>query len=236
MINTSEPKARPAPRLSVNQLAKYISAKDSLKRAKILDNNKNPDANLPTYLKTYYQLVEKPAQEYFASGFDESVLDAAISAIDARGDIIPDHKKTNSMKALEALKSIDVSNFTPKRNPKFAVQRLNSKTIIPFSEVEISARPELLVTGTIKGVKKTGAIKFYFSTSEELTHSGGEIVGVVNYLYLESEYPNEAIDERLVYAIDVFRGLVVPCPKSKARRTDLINATCVEVKSVWDNI
>jgi len=115
----------------------------------------------------------------------------------------------------------------------------NNAPRLPFHNVQVSVRPEILLKGDgPKGKKCVGAIKFHFSKTRPL---GEEAAGYVSAIVQEYCKLHLVDDEEVVHpgycqVIDVASGNVYPGVKSTTKRMKDVAAECQNIAGLWPSI
>jgi hypothetical protein len=221
---------RQTPRISVNALAKYLAASSSGARRKIIKDQKHPE-------------------EYMIRRYDPATKGIVAFLID------PDRNE----KTLIALKD-KLDGQKPKNRNERTTLRINVEAIVAFLKgfdkltldglilargpnsahkltiegVQISVRPEILISGIAKGGPFSAALKLYFAKNGGLNEDSAAFLGALLGRHVEeSEGPNASVSKSHCQIMDVFRSTVFQSPKATKKRFKEIEAACAEIRSGW---
>lgn len=218
------------PRMSVNKLGEYLTAKPARRQA-IVTDQKHPKE----FKVTRYRHATDAIIDFLACGGDDvSVICSAISDLQkkrARTEFQEQDRVLN-IEALESfLELLNSYSFqgiactrTSGPNGKFTM-----------SGVCISVNPNLIVRCTNrKGEILLGEIKLYFSKTHPLDREAGEYVGTALYEHAQLTMSDLGkIDPRYCMTIDVFAGMVHIAPRAYITRKRDMEAACGEIALHW---
>lgn len=215
--------------LSLNQFALYLVS-DAGKRRKIIEKRKEPQ----TFAVIYYELAQSKISDFIMGKCkNEEILIAEIDrlyALTPKSDYEENRNKSNAEALecfldvypelnLDSLKPVKGNNFSPR---------------IEIAGVEISIRPEIVLSGIHNGYKTKGAIKLYFSKDTQLDKdSGSYISALLNQYLVDNSRGIEKFHSRHCQVIDVFGKNVFCAPVSVKRRMGVIATACEEIKLWW---
>jgi hypothetical protein len=220
------------PRISINQLAKYLGANAPTRRRIIIDQ-RNPK----TFVVNYYELAQQPIVKFLTGGCrDEEIIIRAIDEFGSR-EAQSEYDETRlavNADALQAfLESYDILNLDGLAAKKVP----NSCPKITIAGVDISVRPEVLLRGRYKGGSVTGAIKLYLAKNDPLTKdSAPYISAVVGRLIAENFARKSKMSERHCQVFDVFAGEAYASPKSTDKRFRDVQYACQEIAMWWNSL
>lgn len=222
-----KPKVRIEPRISLNKLAEYLSTNKASRRERILLDQKYP----PTFQTIRYDAARQIMQQLLASDkcntqeiqskisglaskkpaneFDERMIKANVEALEYFKELVP------SLAFLDWTLTLGTHAPTP--------LRLNG--------VDISVRPDLLVSSKTKTGVSTGGIKFNITKGSIHTKESADYVGAVMLEYLS--HAGENASHTLCSTIDIFGKKVVQAPKAIANRMKDAASACAEIARVW---
>ena len=102
--------------------------------------------------------------------------------------------------------------------------------------VEISTLPDLYLEQTVRGVRYTGAIKFYVSKSRELRADVGKWMASLLYRYMSDRLGDAAADPDLCCVYDVRQDEHHWATKSQKRLFQHIENACILINAVWPRL
>lgn len=222
-------------RISANKLGEFLVTSSPVRRRRIIADQKNPNRSaVPRY-----RLAAEPIYSFLRSGGIDN--DAVLSAID---EFRRDHSgsdwtiddRRNTADALECF--LDLSGALPLDGVDYEKGDADPPKLT-FSGVDVSVRPDLLVSFDRRGTRCVGALKFHFIRSDEnaLEQRGSEYVATLLHRWLSLHGPR---DRRPMHShclsVDVFRGTIVPAPGSATRRLSEIEAACEEIAARWSTV
>lgn len=222
-----KPKARVEPRISLNKLAEYLSTNKAARRERILHDQKYP----PTFQVIRYDAARQIMQQLLASGkcnsqeiqakilemtakkpssdYDERMIKANVEALSFFIDIVPSLSFLGHAMTLGA----------------------HAPASLRLSGVDVSVRPDLIVTSQTKAGPAIGGVKFNVSKGAIHTKESSEYVGALMVEYLGQL--GQPVNYALCSAIDVFGKKVMPAPKATANRMKDAVSACAEIARVW---
>lgn len=164
-----------APRISVNKLAEFATAKSARQR-EILRDQKYPT----DYKGSYYREAEEAVSLALASNLEDlSPVEKAIKVLD---QMTPEKIGTarriaSNIDAMEAflnmLDEIDLAGATPALGAQ-------SPAKLTIHGVQVSVRPEIMLSGTGKSKGAlVGALKLHFPRTNPLTDDSAGLVSAV---------------------------------------------------------
>lgn len=221
------------PRISINQLAGYFVARPAQRR-RIVHNARQPAA----FVVNWYDPARRCLDEFILGGAtDESILAAGIDRLYATEPASAyelARLRTNA-EALQAvlashdqlgLKGLQIQP-APHRAPRLAI-----------GGVEISVRPEYLLSGQDRGEPAVGAIKLYFSKDAPLNSISAPHVGCLLLRHLEEHYADGGVRAcpRFCRVYDIFARRVYTAPAAVTRRLRDIEAACQEIAVLWPSV
>lgn len=226
------------PRISVNNLAEYITATPT-RRKKILQESKFPKE----YIITRYKEARELSKKY-------------ISGIITTSDVREEIKRFEKEAAQFAKTQGAEFKFQDSSNSAESLRQLLKTPIPKFKNADISLNDEKKKYLTIKGVLVSvnpdlilkyddaltyvGAIKLNITKSTKLTSEGQKMVCILLYEYVKKFYAYqgsaEVADFKLCQSFDVFKQQFDVCPSSMKNRLQNIEDACDEIASRWDSI
>jgi hypothetical protein len=221
------------PRISVNKLAEFIDAKAARQR-QILRDQKFPSE----YKGMYYKEAVEAISTCIASNLENtSIIERTIATLDQQNpDKIGTQRRIQSnIDALETfeamLDDVDLRGAEPKlgehTSPKLTIQN-----------VEISVRPEIILTGTGKAKQLLkGALKLHFPRTFPLGDSGASYVSTLLQEYAKAHLINNGeAHGPLCPVLDVGSKKIYAGTKSTLARMRDIQAACRNIAALWPSI
>jgi hypothetical protein len=222
-----KPTERSKPRISVNKLAEYLTAAPARRRA-IVKEQKYP----PTFRAIWYDAACTAIVGFLcAEEPDEEKLVAEIERLNTKkpANESEEAKLRTNAEAIEAFlygyDQLAVEDFKAKPGTNDA-----AKVII--SEVEVSVRPDVMLSGTVRGKTVGGAIKLYFSKETKLTDESAPYISALVHKFVLDKAKVEP-SRRHCQVLDVFGKWVEEAPASTKTRMKDIEAACEEIRLLW---
>lgn len=221
---------RTSPRVSVNQLAAYLVASPSQRR-RLIHTAKYP----PTFMVNWYDFARKAITDFIAGGMNnETILTTEVIrlyGLPAANDYEESRNRTNA-EALESFldcyDQIEISGLTVQQAP-------NSASALSIQGVDISVRPEFLMSGAYRNQNYTGGIKLYFSKDDPLTADSAPYITAVVMLHIQNHClpPDHSARHTNCQVVDVFARRVHAAPRAITRRFQDIDVACQEIALWW---
>lgn len=222
-------------KISVNKLAELLVSANPARRRRILQDQKYPNAPIVAR----YRLVQEHINQYLTNGRNEATLKDAIAKLrnDRSGSEWAIDDRWNTADALEKL--LEMSELIPSKDgEEYQLGEQNAPKLV-IAGVDISIRPDFLISFQKRGKKYTGALKFHFIKNPDsaLTKSGSEYVSTLLKQWLEIHGPDgtEASHAHCL-CVDVFRSATVSAPRSTTKRMTEITAACEEIAARWPQL
>lgn len=211
------------PRISVNKLAEFITAKAPRQR-QILRDQKYPQ----DYKGMYYREASDAVSQCIASNLENTaVIQRTIALLEQQSPekIGTQRRIASNVDALETfetmLDDINLLEATPNLGQ-------HSQPRLKIHNVDVSVRPEIILTG--EGKKKTpliGALKLHFSRNFALDEDAGGFVSAILQEYSKTYLIGNAEPYGpYCMVIDIGSKHVWPGVKSTANRMKEIAANC----------
>jgi hypothetical protein len=221
------------PRLSVNKLGEYMTAKAG-RQNKILFDAKYPE----DYVVAFYKEAAEAISKAIVDGLhDTSLLEKAIAHLEARrpNNVFETRQIKGNIDAIETfidlMQSVDLGGFTAKPGA-------HSAPHLVVNGVNISVRPEItLHRARRNGEKLVGAIKLHFPKSFALTPVAGEYISACVQLYCRDHLADHGspTHERC-FVIDIGGARVHPGVKAIKARTRDVEDYCRQIGVIWPTI
>jgi len=218
------------PRVSVNQLAKYLTATPRGRRTVVLDS-KNP----PAFKASWYEAARDAISQFARTGFeDERPLEMALDKL-AEATPGNEHEQLVIANDIEALESF-LNTYHNIVTDELAITAAPRSTVkLTYEGVRISVRPEILLQGTYRGNEVAGAVKLHFGKTRPLTKDSASYVGAL-VLEATKNSANGSVSRRHCQVYDVLSGVVYPSPTAVTTRLRDIKAACAEIRLMWEAV
>lgn len=222
-----------APRISVNKLCEFMTAKAARQR-QILRDQKYPT----DFKGVYYKEATEAIAASVASNLES--LKPVENAIKVLGQLTPDKIGTQrriaaNMDALESfqlmLDAVDLKGA----NTRLGDQSPPRLTIYG---VEISVRPEVVLTAIGKSnAPLVGALKLHFPRTFSLTEDSAGYVSAILQEWCKHHLADEgAVNGSMCPVIDVGSHTVYPGVKATTARMKDVEAICQNIAALWPTI
>lgn len=221
------------PRISLNKLAEFMTARKASRQRAILRDQK-----FPTEFKgIYHREAAEAIASCVASNFENvSVLDRTIAVLEQMNPekIGAQRRITSNTNALERFKAmlddLDLGSAVPALGE-------NSPPKLTIQNVAVSVRPEIILSG--KGRKEAvlvGAMKLHFSTTNPLDDTAGAYVSTVLQEWAKAYLTAGETYGPYCYVIDVGSGKAHPGVKATTARLRDVEDTCRNIAALWPTI
>lgn len=220
---------RENPRISVNELGKYLIASPSQRKI-IVRNQKRP----PTYMTAYYQLALNAITRFISSGSNNYDL------LIEESDRLMELKATNEQDEARFLSNseaiehyLNICDDLP-RNIEATIGMPDPPKITIVS-VEVSVRPEIILIDRSRN--NVGSLKLCFSKNSPYGREAGQYIATILYQYTQEHYSDYGDPNfRLAIAVDVFAEEFYTAPRNYIRRMRDIEAACDEIRLMWPTV
>jgi hypothetical protein len=222
-----------APRISVNKLCEFMTAKAARQR-QILRDQKYPT----DFKGIYYKEATQAIAVSVASNLEN--LTPVESAIKILGQLTPDKIGTQRRIAanLDALESFQL--MLDAIDLKGADTRLGDQSPprLTIHGVEISVRPEVVLTAIGKSnAPLVGALKLHFPRTFSLTEDSAGYVSAILQEWCKHHLADEgAVNGSMCPVIDVGSQTVYPGVKATTARMKDVEAICQNIAALWPTI
>jgi hypothetical protein len=220
--------ARDDPSFSLNGLMRYLHTKPAA-RARITGDQKRPS----DVAATYYDPAADAIRRFIVQGMrDESILDRAAADLAAATAVEEDG--VNFQSNIEALRAfqefhhkLDFHGLTPSRGEE-------SGAGLYIGGVEVNVQPEIVLGGVVRGERRAGALKLYFSKGHPVTRTTAEYGAALVRRYCEERLADGArVRPQDCSIFEVRTGELYHSPASIIRRMQEITAACEEIALRW---
>lgn len=216
---------RIAPRISLNKLAEFMTAKPGRQQTIIKDQKQPND-----FVVARYNLASNAITNYILQPHGFS-LQNAIAAI---APLATDSKwnQQNAELCQAALirfmtmaENLSWDGLIPVAGDNFAPK-------MTLNGVDISVRPEIILKS---GNKTVGGIKLYINKGTPLNQDSGGYVSTVLYRYLSDVLSTENdVSRNACMVVDVFGQNIYYAPKAYKRTMTDVEAACRNIAILWD--
>lgn len=220
------------PRISINQLAKYLDANPTTRR-RIIADQMQPK----TFRVNYYDYAQKPIIKFLLKGCkDEEIIVQEIESLYTR-DAQSEYDETRMTVNAEALQAFLDSYDQLDLDGLKLKQIQNNCPKITIAGVDISVRPELLTKGLYRKKSIVGAIKLYYGKNDPLSEDSASYITAIVSRLVEENFTNKSeMSPRLCRVHDVFVGTVYLAPTSLKKRFRDVENACREIALWWDSL
>ncbi len=219
-------------RLSVNQLATFVSASEAKKQS-IIRQQKSPS----TLIVSWYGKAKSVMRNFYKNPENIGLIEAGLKELK---ETKPKSKwqvsnRQGSIEILERFIKMQLPKCFEGNNVEFVKTALKSLSILG---VEIIASPELLFRVHQGGKVRYGAVKFHTSKSGRFTREQAKVVATALKLYLKryiSEFDPEAeVAPEYCLSVDIFNETITNAGGNLNDTEKAINEACHEVIKLWD--
>mgnify|MGYP001767008567 CR=1 FL=1 len=231
---------RASPRISVNDLARYMVASDSA-RLGIIRRAKAPS----TIPNTRYKDVRATCAHYLTDPirsakwltdgeemFQQRLADPSLGAL----------KHDDAQKSIEVIAALHrmanvLSQYdfvrAPTQQPKLLI-----------SGVEVSVRLDMLVKGMSRGKEVTGGAVLRMTQDDASTDEArarrrdmGHYVATLVKMHIDQHFADEhGSAARLCMSIDVQHGEVFTTPAATTKRINDLEGACMSIAALWERV
>lgn len=225
------------PRISVNELAKYMVSSDTA-RLGIIRRARKPKK----FLVVRYSDARNAIRRYLVEPrFDPEPLREAEKKLSQRA-LDP---SMSPMRQDDAHKSIDVLRRIQAMQEELEgysfVRPPGHQSKLPIGNVQVSVHADLLVHGSMRGRDEVGAAVLrmtkddaFTPTSKEKRRIMGQYVATLARMHVENlAVTGRVPSNRLGMSIDVQHGAVFTAPRHYARRRKELESACVFISGLW---
>jgi len=225
------PAPRLNPRLSINKLGEYVTAKPG-RQLTILKTQKYPEDFMgPRYQEATNSIVDF----LFDPNRNPVPVRQLITQLRARHGATDQEtaRYVNNAEALEAFLAaypgLALAAFTFRR-PATPARTLSMRG------VEVSIRPELEIVAQTRQGQKIGSLKLHFPKSNELDQEAGDYIATIVHQHAELTHGPANVSRDHCMVLDIMRGNLFTAPKSNTRRRNDLAAACDVIARLWPTI
>ena len=227
-------KVRANPRISINKLGEYLTAKPARRKSIIKDQKYPPEV----FITGKYNDAFESIVNFFTLGaLQPEVLHRAISRLSvnptANAPQAADLK--NNILALQHL--IKTAGTLPFTGLTFRAAKQQG-ALLTIGKVVVSVRPELEIIAPQRGGgTKYGLLKLYLGKTHPLNEESASLIATTVHQFAEKHFGTpENVDLKRCYVLDVFQGKLFTAPQSYTKRRSDIAAACEEIAARWPTL
>lgn len=229
---TSAPPApRPNPRLSINKLGEYLTAKPG-RQLKILKDQKYPE----DFMGPRYQEATNAIVDFLLDpNRNTTPVSRLIAQLRARRGASDQEtaRYVNNAEALEAF----LAAYPGLALAAFAFRRpVTPPIILPMLGVEVSVRPELEIIAQTRAGQKIGSLKLHFPKGHRLQLEAGEYIATIVQQHAEMTHGQANVSRDHCMVLDIMRGNLFTAPKSFIQRRKDLAAACKMIAGIWPSV
>lgn len=219
--------ARDDPTFSLTGLVRYLHAKPAA-RARMIGEQKRPS----DIAAMYYDPAADAIRRFIVEGMDdESILTRAtarLAGMESEEDAVNAQANIEALSAFqESYHKLDFRALTPSRGEE-------SNAGLHIGGVEVIVRPEIVLGGVVKGERRAGALKLYFSKGHPLSRTTAEYGAALVRRHCEERLADGArVRPQDCSIFEVRTGEIHQAPAAFARRMQEIAAACGEIALRW---
>ena len=220
---------RTHPRISINKLGEYVTARPR-RRRRVIHDQKYP----PTFQVTRYNQAQSAMSKFLANaGEDKLIHDTIEELANAEPKSTWDAERIQSCtNALDSFLKV----YDPTLIEGYKVEVGEPRPPkLEIAGVQVSVRPDLILRGTDrKGNPTVGAIKLYIAKTKPLDDESGLIIATSVHQYIEHISPDDVkVPLQASMVVDVFAQKIYHAPRAYISRRKDIEAACEEVARAW---
>jgi len=229
MYKLTEQKINKEPKISLNKLGEYLTAKPG-RRNTILKNSKFPKSGMAGRNNDFYNALQKGVSggEIDTESIYDSIYDIENQFITSPWQ--QQNKDINSALLKKLIKII------PTELENLSVTNVLEKAHLNILGVDISIRPDLLIEGSYRGTKYRGGVKFHLPKTNSLNSESGEYIATLLKQSLEGYQSVTPLKNEFCIVVDLYSENIYRAPKAFKKRMLDIKAACNEIHYMWPNI
>lgn len=217
------PKPRKDPRISLNELASYLTA-GGRRRESIIRGQKYPK----DFMRIWYDDASDAIVKFLTG--DPDAIDNAIF------DLAMGEQKFNTSNCIEALQSFQNRYDAMGLEDMMFSRAGTDAPKVAIQAVDVSVRPELVVRRDVKNGAQHGFLKLHFSKLDPMGKDNGLFATTVMKMWAEETVKDRECHNKLLILVDVFTGQVFTVPNATANRLKDIEAACREIATRWPTL
>jgi hypothetical protein len=216
--------SRNSPRISINKLGEYITAKPA-RRKKIIHDQKYPSSFIVPYYTDATNLIMEylTTREQGEDVFNQKIQDLTKKATSSEWE---QTKKSLCIEAwdsfMEFAEELEFGGLKCSRAP------FNPPKMI-IHDVEISVRPELFLADSKDTIQ--GCIKLVFGKTKDIDEEATQYIGVCLQRYVSEQH--NVSNHKTCFVLDIFDKKIYTAPKAYKRRIADVEVACEEIQRAW---
>jgi hypothetical protein len=223
---------REGARISVNKLGEYITSKAARQRS-ILYNQKFP----PDYVTPFYDDASEAISQFIAGAMERpAILENRINVLSQTpvNTTWQQRRTLGNIEAIETFMSLiddlDLSGLACRLGS-------HNPPRMPIRNVEVSVRPEVILSRSAKGGRKVGALKLHFPKTNPLSEEAAGYISAIAARFCDVYLADEGVAaSQLCFVLDLASSRIYPGVKSTTLRLKDVDAACDQIFNLWDTI
>lgn len=223
------PEIAPEPKISINELTKFVKASDA-KKLSIVKGQKYP----PIVPTSYYRPVVLALSKFIKSDFDTDIVLDAIEKL--QGKVVDPKKKqattkkANQIAALRQFLKMEFPETFQSIKCSFSSPKVKA---CKLSDVNVVVAPEIIIRREVAGVKYIGAIKFDIHKDELDFSIGRQRASLIEYFLNNFKNDDERVDKKYCLCVDVMHGNIYRPTHNIMEDMLILEEACGEVYKLW---
>ncbi len=241
MSSSKNIKIRPNPRISANELAKYLISSPTAQLG-IIKRSKE----VSTAINVRYKDVRKVLKSALIDSVNEkSIINTAINSFYQKSNdsALTSFVKEDSSKSVDVLQSFSLMRNKMAGTDFYGIQ--SQQPLLLISGVEVSVNCDLLIKKPSAKGDQIGALIFRMTkpdedestTAKAKRKNMGQYVATLVRLQVDNSLAgSDAPTNNLCWSVDVQCGDVHICPRTFAKRQKDITSACQFISNMWNTI
>ncbi len=227
-VRLRAPRVNKDPRISVNKLGEYL-VKKANRQKMILRDQKFPQ----DFVTIYYKDAQEAISQFLAGNMEDiTILERKKQSLEQSpvSTVQSMRKVTGNIEAIDTfMNMVDDIDF---KGGKPRLGEASAKMLI--RGVEVSMRPEIILTGTgTKHKKLIGGVKLHFNKTHPLDEEACGYVSTAMQMYCDTTLQHEGVSySGYCIVIDIASGTVRPGVTASAQRKKDIE----QIANLWPSI
>lgn len=220
------------PRISLNKLCEFMTASPSRQRRIVRDQKYPSD-----FMRVYYREAQEAVAHCIASGLED--FGRVERQIEILNQMTPDsigtqRRITANIEALETflqmVDTIDLAGAEPRLGE-------NAPPRLAIRNVDVSVRPEVLLSGQGRNGRLVGGIKLHFPRTNRLDERAAGYVSAVLQEWCSRNLADEGqVSGPMCYVIDIGSQRAYAGVRATAQRIRDIEDACATIHALWPTI
>lgn len=235
---TSPPVVHQHPRISTNDLARFMVSSDT-GRLGIIRRAKQPQ----TFVVTRYRDIRDPICNFLADpARNPAILTTVENHLRQRANDPAETalRQDDARAQIEVLASLRAMAGSI-GSATYLTQPANRPSSIMIEGVQVSVRLDLQVEATARGIAQVGGAILRMTQDDADTPAArdrrrdmGTYVATLARMYLDAHYQgNRTITNRLCMSIDIQHGEIFAAPTGLTQRIGNLRAACQVIAALW---